>query len=197
MICNTPYCNNEVKPTSKLYTFCKECRQEHSNSVLKIQAEHEKAVRDIILDAKIFQTANGMADYIGISFVTLYRWIEKYFVDKEGHGLSFQEFRRKYICKSKKCHLLNIKRSSYSRSDYILKKIWNRNYCACTNSLSPDFIMTNAPMSLMKTIFMDGPPVQKISDDLFALMPEPVHVKEVKPVNIFNQVLKTPKRYKL
>jgi hypothetical protein len=109
-----------------------------------------------------------MADYIGVSFVTMYHWIKRYY------GMTFQQFRRSHICKSDKCYLLNIKRSSYSRHDYILKKIRDKRYCACINALERDHIMTNAPVGVISSILVGRPKISKISDNVFAVMPNPV-----------------------
>ena len=165
--------------------FCPACRSDHSLKVLKIQVDHEKSIKEVILDARIFKSANGMADYVGVSFVTMYNWIQKYF------EMSFQEFRRTYICKSSSCYLLNIERSSYSRNDYILKKIRSRsNYCACINSLEPNHIMTNCSQEVVSSILRGSPAIKKISDGLFSLAPNPIIYLKVKPV-IFKHIKPT------
>ena len=185
--CHTPFCNNTILLDTedfiiKDYIFCPECKDAHSPYVLKAQVEHEKPIREIILDAKIFRTVNGMAAYAGVSFVTMYNWIKKYF------GLSFQEFRRTYICNSSKCYLLNIKRSSYSRNDYILKKIRSRRrYCACIAALAPDHIMTNCPPEEISIILRGYPKINRINDSLFALAPKSAHFWPVVPKYITNR----------
>lgn len=186
--CSTPYCNNTIllredDLVNDQFNFCPKCKKEHSLCVLKQQVLHGKPIKDLILDAKLFKTANGMADYVGVSFVTMYNWIEKYF------GMSFQEFRRSYICKSDKCYLLNIERSSYSRNDYILKKIRSRSkYCACINSLEPDHIMTNCPKSIVSSILRGYPQINKISDNIFALAPKPFKYRKPIFFNFKNKV---------
>lgn len=189
--CSTPYCNNQMlinEGYSGEYSFCPECKEQHSKKVLKLQAEHGKTVQEAILDSRIFNTANGMADYLGVSFVTMYNWIRQYF------GMSFQEFRRKYLCKSSKCYLLNIERSSYSRNDYILKKIRiSGNYCACINSLESNYIMTNCPQSVVSSILRGRPKIAKISNTCFVLIPEPIKIFNIIPVKLekFNLIEKT------
>ena len=186
--CSTPGCYSsillkEIVPVDTEYIFCPKCRGDHSLKVLKIQVDHERSILEVILDARIFKSANGMADYVGVSFVTMYNWIQKYF------GMSFQEFRRTYVCKSTNCYLLNIERSSYSRNDYILKKIRSRsNYCACINSLEPNFIMTNCPRDLVSSILRGYPAIKKISDKVFSLAPKPILRKKVRPVHYFGKV---------
>lgn len=184
--CSTPYCENSIllrEPPGE-YIFCPKCKAAHSLKILKIQKDHEKSIKDIILDSRIFKSANGMADYVGVSFVTMYNWIRKYF------EMSFQEFRRTYICKSTNCYLLNITRSSYSRNDYILKKIRSRsNYCACINSLEPNHVMTNCPPELVAGILRGYPVVKKISDKLFSLAPRPVHINKVKPIHLKSGII--------
>ena len=180
--CDTPYCSNKIllqdsDDPENFYIFCPKCKEDHSLKVLETQADHKKPITEVILDSRIFKSANGMADYIGISFVTMYNWIQKYF------KMTFQEFRRFYICKSDKCYILNIKRSSYSRNDYILKKIrTSGNYCACVNSLEPDHIMTNCPQSVVSSILRGYPRIAKISDYIFTLAPKPVLIKECRPI---------------
>ena len=172
--CDTPYCSNTFTiNTNRLprreYLFCNECKKEHSYYALVVQVEHEKPIKEVILESKIFNSASGMSAYIGVSFVTMYHWIKKYF------DLTYQQFRRAHICNSNKCYLLNISRSSYSRHDYVLKKIRDKRYCACINALEPDHIMTNAPVSVVSSIFKDNPVIEKISDNLFAVMPIPIY----------------------
>lgn len=179
--CATPYCDNLIllREPAVSYTFCPKCKVEHSLKILKIQVDHEKPIKEVILDARIFKSANGMADYVGVTFVTMYNWIRKYF------KMSFQQFRRTYICKSASCYLLNISRSSYSRNDYILKKIRSRsNYCACINSLEPDHVMTNCPPEMVAGILRGYPVIKKISDKLFSLAPRPIHYRNIKPINL-------------
>jgi len=171
--CQNYNCDNTILVPFALlenreYFFCPECLSGHSHHALVAQAEHEKSIQDIIIDAAFFKTASNMAAYIGISFVTMYHWIRKYF------DMSFQEFKRTYICKSNKCYLIDIKNSSYSRNDYVLKKIKNRRYCACLNSLEPNHIMTNAPVSVLQGIIRGRPSIEKISDNLFSLGVTPV-----------------------
>lgn len=186
--CCTPYCTNKIllKESEKIsgYIFCPECRKDRSTSVLKAQVDHGKKIEEVILDARLFRSANAMADYIGISFVTMYNWIEKFF------DMSFQEFRRTYICKSTKCYFLDIKRSAYSRNDYILKKIRsNHPYCACINSLLPNQIMTNCPPNIVSSILRGYPKICKISDNLFALSPKPVFFKKLCPKHFLNKIM--------
>lgn len=187
--CRTPYCTNTIglsaKPKIREYIFCNDCKQEHSYAVLVVQADLKVPIKEALLDARIFKTASGMGDYLGVSFVTIYNWIRRYF------GLSFQEFKRQYICKSTKCYLLNIERSSYSRHDYVLKKIRFNRYCACINALDRDHIMTNAPVSVVSAILRGSPKIVKVSDTLFSLAPQPVKFNNLTPV-YFDNCFKIP-----
>lgn len=175
--CLTPGCKNFAKRRG-VDPFCSPCREEHSLFVLRLQVEHGKLIREIISDAKIFQTAQGMADYLGVSFVTLYNWIDKYF------NMTFQEFKRRYICRSSRCYLLDLKRSSYTRSDYILKMIRNSGRCACVNALEPNVIMTNAPHEFISRTLRGAPKLIQVSDMSFALAPKPIKIKKVYPIRI-------------
>jgi hypothetical protein len=179
--CKTPYCSAlvtcAVKPRYKEYVFCDQCKKEHSLAVLQVQADLKMPIKEAILDARIFRTADGMSAYLGISFVSLYSWVRKYF------SQSFQEFRRQYICKSStRCYLLNVERSSYSRSDYALRKIRSQRYCACVNALEKNYIMTNAPISVVSQIFRGAPKVVQISDSVFSLAPQPIFFRSIKPI---------------
>ena len=179
--CSTPYCNNKFLidplPGNKELLFCKKCREEHSSSVLRVQYDLEAPIKEILLDAKEFGSAGKMSDYIGVSFVTIYNWIMKYF------NMSFQEFKREYICRSNKCKLINISRSSYSRNDYVLKKIKNQRYCACINALEPGYIMTNAPINVVSQVLRGFPTIKKISDGVFSIVPTPFRFTYRTPIS--------------
>jgi hypothetical protein len=139
--------------------------------VLKLQYEHDMPIRELILEAKLFRSVQWMGDYLGVSFVTIYHWIEKYF------AMTFQEFKRKYICKCDKCYLLDISISPYSRNDYILNKIRNRRYCACFDSRYPNYVMTKMPLQQVKALFRSEPSVEMIREGVFAIVPSPVKFK--------------------
>ncbi len=180
-ICDSPDCSNLVldngtKRSINGHFFCKKCRDAHSPRVLIIQLEHAQPIKDLLLDAAYMKTALGMADYIGVSFVTIYQWIKRYF------DYSFQEFKRTYICRKRgeKCYLLNIARSSYSRHDYVLKKIGSRRFCACINALHPDLIMTNAPIKVLQQILRGAPRIAQIADNVYALVPSPVYFDDIR-----------------
>lgn len=184
--CDTPYCDNEffvreLEFADREYIFCANCRETHSTTALITQVEHGKQVNQVILDSRMFKTANGMSAYIGVSFVTLYHWIGKYF------NLTFQEFRRTYICESSNCYLLNIERSSYSRSDYLLRKIRSRRYCACINALQPGHIMTKAPIAVVANLLKNKPRLDKLTDRIFMIAPVPVKLGPIKPY--YNKII--------
>ncbi len=189
--CKTPYCSAlvtcAVKPRYKEYVFCDQCKKEHSLAVLQVQADLKMPIRDALLDAaKVFKSAANLGDFCGVSFVTIYSWVKKYF------SQSFQEFRRQYICKSSRCYLLNLERSSYSRLDYALKKIRLQRYCACVNALEKNYIMTNAPVSVISQILRGSPRVVQISDSVFSLAPQPIKFSRVFPI-YFSDNFKIPK----
>jgi len=173
--CETPGCTGELsvpeefKRTRGVYYYCRECRANYSYRVLVTQTQHGYDIRKILLDAaSLFNSVSGIAAYVGVSFVTVYNWLTKYF------DMSFQEFKRVYICKSPKCYTLNIQGSTYSRYDYVLKKIKRQRYCACSSVLDKNQIMTNAPLSVIEEILRGGTRVQRISDASFMLVPQPV-----------------------
>lgn len=181
--CDTPYCDNEV-PVSRnfvkapgSYVFCKECRSRYSYHVLVTQVQHGYDIQAILLDAaSLFTNVSGIAAYVGVSFVTIYNWLDKYF------HMSFQEFKRLHICRSPKCYTLNIQGSTYSRYDYILKKIKRQRYCACSSVMDKNQIMTNAPLSVIQEILRSGTHVEKVNDSSFLLVPTPI--KTIHPVHL-------------
>lgn len=145
--------------------------------VLRLQQEHGMTIQELILEAKFFKTVQWMGDYIGVSFVTVYHWIEKYF------NMTFQEFKRKYICKCDKCYLLDISISPYSRNDYILNKIRNRRFCACFDNRYPNYVMTKMPLNQVLALFKQEPRVDMIREGVYAIVPDPVHFnRTVNPV---------------
>jgi len=184
-VCSTPYCENIVKysSTSGDLIFCDQCKAEHSSVALRIQVDHGKTIKEVLFDAKLFKTAQGMADYIGITPVSLYNWIEKYF------GISYQEFKRRYICRSNKCYLLDIRRSSYRRSDYILKKLRSIGRCACANMPQSNVIMTNATKEEIKRVFKGSPAVKLNDSGILMLAPLSIHVKTVLPIHVGRDVV--------
>lgn len=174
--CSDPLLDNGLRRGAQGYAFCEKCKRMHSYRVLLTQVYHGEPIVDVILAASKFKTASGMADYIGVSFVTIYHWIERYF------HCTFQEFRRTYICKKRgeQCYLLDITRSSYSRHDYVLKKIRGKRYCACINALEENLIMTNAPVEVVQSILRGKPSIDRISDGMFALVPTPIRFPRAK-----------------
>jgi hypothetical protein len=176
---STPYCESIIQTPNedKHYNFCELCRSEHSYYVLTIQAQHGYPIKDVILDAaSLFKNVTGMADYVGVSFVTMYNWLRKYF------NVSFGEFKRQYICKSSRCYSLDIRNSSYNRSDYILRKLKQKYYCACSNIFEKGQIITNAPKEIANQIIKSAPPVDTAIVDHFQELP--VAVSLIYPVYV-------------
>jgi hypothetical protein len=154
---------------SNVFKFCEECRSKHSITVLELQNEHENDIRSIILEAsKVYSTCSKISDYLGVSFVTIYNWIRIYF------NMSFSEFKREHICKSKGCHLVDISRCSYSRLDYVLKKVQQEGYCSCINALDSGMVMTKAPPSVIEGLLRGFPKIERIHDNVFRVAPNPV-----------------------
>lgn len=180
--CRTPYCKNLIRvssyPKPSEYLFCDSCKKEHSYSVLVLQADLKAPIKQILVDAAtMFKSASLIGDFCGVSFVTVYSLLKKYY------GMSFQEFKRAYVCKNKNCELYNIENSSYSRNDYVLKKIRARHFCACINALEKNHIMTNAPSGVVSSILRGSPKVVRLSDDIFLTPPKPVRFKDICPVH--------------
>ena len=184
--CATPGCDGEVSIPESLkqargtYFFCRACRAQYSYHVLVTQVQHGYGIREILLDAaSLFSNVSGIAAYVGVSFVTVYNWLEKYF------DMSFQEFKRQYICKSPNCYTLNIQGSTYSRYDYVLKKIKRQRYCACSSVLDKNHIMTNAPLSVVEEILRGGARIERVTDANFMLVPKPVKLLHPVSFGIF------------
>jgi hypothetical protein len=172
--CSTPYCSNEVfcKEDGEFH-FCNKCKREHTIRILITQAEVGTDIKSALIEAaKTFRSASNISDYFGVSFVTVYNWIKMFF------NTTFQEFKRNYICKSSKCYLINIENSSYSRTDYVLRKIKNFRACACIFPLEPNSIMTNIHIGLLEKIIRGNPKIEKVSDGVFTISssPEPGRV---------------------
>lgn len=179
--CNTPYCKNIVysnsRPKVGEYTFCSECRKEHSYSVLVLQVTLQKPIRDILVEAaQLFKSASNCSQFLGASFVSYYSWVKKYF------DMTFAEFKRTYVCKNRRCRLVDIKSSCYSRNDYVLKKVRSRHYCACINALEKDHIMTTAPEALVQEILRGAVKVVKVSDSIFSTKPKSYRYRRLFPV---------------
>src|ERR1700679_721403 len=81
--------------SSESSEYCRSCRLEYSTKALELMTSFQAPIGAILVGAtKLFTTAQGIADYLGISLPTLYSWITRY------HSLSFRQFKRKHICSS-------------------------------------------------------------------------------------------------
>lgn len=93
-LCQIFACGAEVQEIEGS-DFCHKCREEFSAKALELMSSFQTGISQILVNAaKLFHTAQGISDYLGISLPTLYSWVTKY------HNLSFRQFKRKYICSS-------------------------------------------------------------------------------------------------
>ena len=183
--CKSPGCGNSFFADGDANyvqaSFCPDCRDAHSAQVLKTQIEHSMPIRELLLDAKVFRTATGMSDYFGVSFVTVYHWIRRYF------GMTFQEFRREYICKTKGCYAVDISGSKYNRVEYLLKKIKDNRHCACLSEAGKQYVLTNTPLDKLRKILKVEPKIC----DLHAktVKPEPMYYLKIEPIYFLNDTI--------
>lgn len=155
--------------------FCKKCRRLHSLPVLEKQAEHDTPIKQLILDSRIMNNASGMADYIGISFVSMYNWIQKYF------GMTFQEFRCEYICKTPSCYKVKLENFNVIEQEELLNKLKALGYCVCSNSLEKGTITTKAPPSIIARLLKERKKRKPIQDKTITYGKFPTYLKSVQP----------------
>jgi len=90
----------------------------------------------LVKAAKLFHTAQGIADYLGVSLPTLYSWIERY------HTLSFRQFKRKYICSNRTCIVVDHGATDYSWKYTMTDRIHGQAGCVCFIEGSSRLMMT-------------------------------------------------------
>jgi hypothetical protein len=103
-MCRTPGCDipSEVR-------FCEECKRDFSLRSLDLMVNLDLNPKQLLIQtAGKFSYAQIMADYLGISLPTLYAWIYRY------HGLSFGQFKQKYMCQGRKCIVVDYGDAGYS-----------------------------------------------------------------------------------
>jgi hypothetical protein len=90
----------------------------------------------LIKAAKRFHSAQGISDYFGVSLPTLYSWIRSY------HGLSFRQFKRKYICANRSCIVIDHCAQHYAWKYTVADRVHDRGGCICFVEGSENLIMT-------------------------------------------------------
>src|ERR1700760_1591640 len=92
-----------------LTLYCSDCKIGLSPQAVKIVSEFGQPVSEVLEGASVqFKTAQQIADFLEISQPTLYAWIRKHL------GLSFRQFKRKYICAKNQCTVIDHGQAGYS-----------------------------------------------------------------------------------
>lgn len=91
----------------------------------------------LVRAAKLFSTAQGIADYFDISMPTLYGWVRTY------HNLSFRQFKRKYVCAVRKCIVIDYGSGKSALKYNVADRIYERGGCACFVEGGSSFLMTS------------------------------------------------------
>lgn len=126
--------------------FCPDCRNKFSAKALTVMQYFGLPIGEAIVKAaKLFSSAQGIADYFGVSLPTLYGWIRQY------HGLSFRQFKRKYVCPTKTCIVVD-HAGHYSWKYTVADRVHERGGCICFIEGSDDLIMTTLSASTMSEI---------------------------------------------
>ena len=129
--------------------YCKDCRNIYSAKALELMDFFQAPIKDILVSATtLFNNAQGISDYLGISLPTLYSWITRF------HGLSFRQFKRKYICPAvATCVVLDHDSAGYGWKYTIADRIHNQKGCCCFIEESDHLMMaTLTPQHLSETL---------------------------------------------
>lgn len=136
--CKSKYCSNQITVQignrRKTAYYCSDCKTEHEIKVLELQYYHKSLIRDLILyTAKLFnfRSVSHIADYLETHSLYIKFWIKKYF------GMTFDEFRQVYHCKTNNC--IKLDSINVKNKYYLVNKIKNKDICACLNK--SDMIM--------------------------------------------------------
>jgi len=94
-------------------------------------------LRDILIDAADkFHTAQQIADFLEVSQPTLYSWIKRHI------GLSFRQFKRKFICSHRTCIVIDHGTTDYSWKYTLADRIHQQQGCVCFIEGSASLMMT-------------------------------------------------------
>jgi hypothetical protein len=114
------------RPIEGAFEFCQQCRDEYSIKALELMREFGAPIQQVIIEAtKMFQDAQGIADYLGVSLPTLYSWIHRF------QRVSFKQFKRKYVCAGKTCIVVDHGSTEYAWKYTISDRVHNRKGCIC------------------------------------------------------------------
>jgi hypothetical protein len=116
--------------------FCVACKSLYSQKALAIMRYFGVPLdAALIKAARLFHSAQGISDYFGVSLPTLYAWI------RAQHGLSFRQFKRKYVCPSRACIVID-HRAHYAWKYTVADRVHDRGGCICFIEGSDSLIMT-------------------------------------------------------
>jgi len=161
--CDNPFCTNFFFADKALFRdpnlkFCRECKEGHSYQALSLQVKHKKPIKQVLIDAtKLFHSAVNIADYLGISFPTFYRWLGVYF------DMDFQSWKRQYICRAQRCCVLDISSMPIVYRYHVTETIKKNRACACFVAMGDQsLLVTSARPEKLRDIFRNAP--EMVSD---------------------------------
>lgn len=144
--CALPFCRKPVF-SAPGDDFCVDCKNAYSSKALIIMRYFEVPLDEALVKAaRLFSSAQGIADYFGVSLPTLYAWIRSY------HGLSFRQFKRKFICPSRSCIVIDHCAAHYAWKYTVADRVHDREGCICFVEGSESLIMTTLLPTTMSEI---------------------------------------------
>lgn len=144
--CALPFCPNSVF-SAPGDDFCLPCKNAYSQKALGVMRYFSVPLGEALIKAAhLFPSAQGIADYFGVSLPTLYAWIRAY------HGLSFRQFKRKYICPSRSCIVVDHCAAQYAWKYTVADRVHDRGGCICFVEGSGSLVMTTLSPSTMSEI---------------------------------------------
>lgn len=127
--------------------FCVACKHGYSQKALVVMRYFDVPLDDALVKAaRLFHSAQGISDYFGVSLPTLYAWIRSY------HGLSFRQFKRKHICPSRSCIVIDHCAAHYAWKYTVADRVHDRGGCICFVEGSDSLIMTTLLPTTMAEI---------------------------------------------
>jgi hypothetical protein len=133
--------------------YCGECGAGFSAKALQIMQEFALPLGVVLVAAsEMFHTAQQIADYLDISLPTLYSWVRRY------HGLSFRQFKRKFICTKRTCIVLDHGATDYSWKYTMADRVHQHQGCVCFIEGSDELMMTTlSPQTVSEVLRAEVP----------------------------------------
>lgn len=127
--------------------FCVACKDAYSQKALIVMRYFGVPLGEALVKAaRLFCSAQGISDYFGVSLPTLYAWIRAY------HGLSFRQFKRKFICPSRSCIVIDHCAAHYAWKYTVADRVHDHGGCICFVEGSESLIMTTLMPAIMAEI---------------------------------------------